>query len=328
MARIAVDAMGGDHAPTEVVWGAIAAAGAGQHLILVGDEARLRPVLADAGADLPVVAASEVIEMGDDAAKAIRDKRDASVAVAARLVAEGEADGFVSAGSTGAAMAAAAFILGRLPGVGRPAIASIFPSRVVLVDSGANVSCRPEDLARFAVMGSALARIHFDVATPRVGLVNIGEEPNKGRDLEKETYRLLERTPGIDFVGNVEGRDLDADRAEVFVTDGFTGNVILKAAEGASRLTFRLAAEAMADPALEEAVAALQPAIAGLRRRLDPERTGGGHLLGVDGVAVIAHGSSTRVAIASAIGLAAEGADGDLPRRISEGLARAGELDT
>ncbi len=328
MARIAVDAMGGDHAPTEVVWGAIAAAGAGQHLILVGDEARLRPVLADADADLPVVAASEVIEMGDDAAKAIRDKRDASVAVAARLVAEGEADGFVSAGSTGAAMAAAAFILGRLPGVGRPAIASIFPSRVVLVDSGANVSCRPEDLVRFAVMGSALARIHFDVATPRVGLVNIGEEPNKGRDLEKETYRLLERTPGIDFVGNVEGRDLDADRAEVFVTDGFTGNVILKAAEGASRLTFRLAAEAMADPALEEAVAALQPAIAGLRQRLDPERTGGGHLLGVDGVAVIAHGSSTRVAIASAIGLAAEGADGDLPRRISEGLARVGELDT
>jgi glycerol-3-phosphate acyltransferase PlsX len=327
MARIAVDAMGGDHAPTEVVWGAIAAAGAGHHLILVGDVERLRPVLADAGADIPVVSASEVIEMGDDAARAIRDKRDASVAVAARLVAEGEADGFVSAGSTGAAMAAAAFILGRLPGVGRPAIASIFPSRVVLLDSGANVSCRPEDLARFAVMGSALARIHFDVATPRVGLVNIGEEANKGRELEKETYRLLERTPGIDFVGNVEGRDLDADRAEVFVTDGFTGNVILKAAEGASRLTFRLAAEAMADPALEEAVAALQPAITGLRQRLDPDRTGGAHLLGVDGVAVIAHGSSTRVAVASAIGLAAEGADGDLPRRISEGLARAGELD-
>ncbi len=328
MARIAVDAMGGDHAPTEVVWGAIAAARAGHHIILVGDEARLAAVLSEAGADLPVVAASEVIEMGDDPAKAIRDKRDASVAVAARLVARGAADGFLSAGSTGAAMAAAAFILGRLPGVSRPAIASLFPSRVVLLDSGANVTCRPEDLARFAVMGSALARIHFGTESPRVGLVNIGEEANKGREQEKETFRLLERMPGIEFVGNVEGRDLASGRAEVFVTDGFTGNAILKTAEGASRFTLRLIVEAISRPELKEAAVALEPAIAELRKRLDPDNTGGGHLLGVKGVAVIAHGSSSRVAIASAIGLAAEGADGDLPQRISEGLARAEDLGT
>ncbi len=326
MARIAVDAMGGDHAPAEVVWGAIAAARAGHQITLVGDEARLRPVLAETGADLTIVPASEVIEMDDDPAKAIRDKRDASVAVAARQVAEGKADGFVSAGSTGAAMAAAAFILGRLPGVGRPAIASLFPSRVVLLDSGANVSCRPEDLGQFAVMGCALARIHFGIESPRVGLVNIGEEANKGREQEKETFRLLEGMPGIDFVGNVEGRDLAADRADVFVTDGFTGNVILKTAEGASRLTLRITLEALSRPGLEEAVGTLAPAIDELRRRLDPDNTGGGHLVGVEGIVVIAHGSSSRVAVASAIDLAVKGADGDLPRRISEGLAQVAAL--
>jgi len=326
MSRIAVDAMGGDHAPAEVVWGAVAAARAGHTVSLVGDEERIRSVLDEAEADLEIVPASQVIEMADDAAKAIRDKRDASVAVAARLVADGEADGFVSAGSTGAAMAAAALIMGRLPGVTRPAIASLFPNHTVILDSGANVNCRPEDLGQFAVMGSALAQIHFGIESPRVGLVNIGEERGKGRDLEKETYRLLEQMPGINFIGNIEGRDLATDRAEVFVTDGYTGNVIIKTAEGASRLTLSLTLEAISDPGLQEAVAALGPSIAGLRHRLDPENTGGGHLLGVDGVAVIAHGSSSRVAIVSAITLAAEGIEGDLPNRISDGLARAAAL--
>ena len=226
MSVIAVDAMGGDRAPEEIVHGAVAASGNGTEIILVGDARRIEKLLAEAGADLPVQHATEVIEMADDPARAIRDKKDSSISVAARLVAEGSASGMVSAGSTGAALAAAAFIIGRLPGVGRPAIASLLPNNKMVLDAGANLSCTPEHLAQFAIMGSALAQIHYHVDPPRVGLINIGEERGKGRDLDKAAYELLAGLEGIDFVGNLDGRDLARDTAEVFVTDGFTGNVV------------------------------------------------------------------------------------------------------
>lgn len=323
MARIAVDAMGGDRAPEEVVHGAVAAARSGIEVVLVGDGPRLDALLADAKAagELEVVPASQVIGMGEDPASAIRDKKDASVTVAAQLVAAGEAEGMVSAGSTGAAMAAAVFVIGRLAGVSRPAIATLLPTGRIILDAGANLSCRAEHLVQFAVMGAALSSSHFEIAEPTVGLLNIGEEEGKGRDLEKEAYRLMASVPGINFVGNVEGRDLATERADVIVTDGFTGNVMLKTAEGAARMALRLMLDAVSDPQYQEAVATLAPALMTVRGRLDPESTGGAPLLGVKGNVVIGHGSSSRIAIRNAIALAAEGADHHLPARIEKGLA-------
>ena len=315
MPRIAVDAMGGDHAPDQVVLGAIDALGAGSEPVLVGDPVRIEPILD--GVDIPIVAASHIIEMGDDPARAIREKKDASVSVAARLVAEGAVDGMVSAGSTGASLAAAAFIIGRIEGVSRPAIASMFPHGEIVLDSGANLNCRPEHLIQFAVMGAALAEIRSGQAPARVGLVNIGEEPGKGRDLEKETYEALATVPGINFVGNVEGRDIASGVADVFVTDGFTGNVLLKTAEGAARMSYELISRAIAD----RDAAAMADLMESARIQLDPEATGGAHLLGTKGVVVIAHGSSSRRAVANAIQMATEGAKQGLADRISSGLA-------
>ena len=208
MATVAIDAMGGDNAPVETVHGGIDAAANGHKIVLVGDEAQLGPILHSAGIDLPIVHASEAIEMSDDPAIAIREKRDASISVAARLVKNGDADAVVSAGSTGAALTAAVFTLGRLKGVSRPAIASYFPSGSVVLDMGANRTCRAQDLARFAVMGAALARTHYGLDRATVGLLNIGSEPGKGRVLEREAHELIASVPGIDFVGNVEGTDL------------------------------------------------------------------------------------------------------------------------
>jgi len=261
MSHIAVDAMGGDRAPAEIVHGAIDASRRGIEVTLVGDAPRLKELLRAAGGSVPVVHAAEVIGMADDPASAIREKKDSSVSVAARLVAEGAAGGFVSAGSTGASLAAAAFIIGRLPGVGRPAIASLLPNEKMVLDAGANLSCRAEHLAQFAIMGSALAQIHYRVDPPRVGLINIGEEEGKGRPLDKDAYELLAAMPGIDFVGNLDGRDLARDTAEVFVTDGFTGNVVLKTAEGASQMVLGLLQLSLAREELEKAVRKLGPAL-------------------------------------------------------------------
>lgn len=311
MARIALDAMGGDNAPREVIAGAVLAAGRGVDVVLVGDEGRLAGLMSRSEDALPIVHAPEVIDMHEDPAAAIREKKQASVRVAAKLVADREAAGMVSAGSTGAAMAAAALVIGRLPGVSRPAIATIIPgieSPTVVLDSGANIECRPEHLAQFAVMGAALASTYIGVERPTVGLLNIGEEEGKGRELEKAAFPLLAAS-SVEFVGNVEGRDLASRRADVFVTDGFTGNVLLKAAEGTARMVVGLAA-------------AGGGAIAELADRLDPESYGGAHLVGSRGVVVIAHGSSSRVAIANALEMAAEGAKNGLVDRIAAGLAR------
>jgi glycerol-3-phosphate acyltransferase PlsX len=322
MARVVVDAMGGDHAPGEIVRGAIDAAAEGVDVVLVGDRSQITPVLDRFDADLPVVHAGEVIEMHEDPARAVREKKDASIMVAARLVKEGEAEAVISAGSTGAALAAAAFVIGRLKGVSRPAIASVFPTREVVLDVGANLDVRPLNLAQFGVMGSAVAKVFLDVEEPKVGLLNIGEEAGKGRDLEKEAHTLLAQSEGINFVGNVEGRDLGRGSADVFVTDGFTGNVLLKTGEGTSRAMFRFLLEAMQAEKYQAALAELMPAFMELRQMIDPESIGGAYLVGTRGVVVIAHGASSHRAIANAVVMAAEGAEHGLVDLIADGIGR------
>ena len=325
-ARIALDAMGGDHAPLQTVLGAVDAAAAGLDVVLVGDRSRLEPVLAEQGAVLPIVHAPEAVEMGEDPAVAIRTKKQASVTVAARMVSAGEADGMVSAGSTGAALAAAAIVVGRIPGVSRPAIAAIVPAGVptVVLDVGANPEVRPVHLAQFGVMGSVLAQIYLDRPRPTVGLLNIGEEAGKGRTLEKEAHPLLAAAP-IDFIGNVEGRDLGRGTVDVMVTDGFTGNVLLKTMEGVARLVGRMVVESLAeaaeaDEAVSEATATVMPHLMALRHRIDPDAFGGAHLIGTKGTVVIAHGSSSRFAVSNAVRLAAEGAEQGLVSKVEEGL--------
>jgi glycerol-3-phosphate acyltransferase PlsX len=325
MARIALDAMGGDFAPHQTVLGALDAASRGVEVVLVGDEAVLQPILDRQGTALEVVDAPETIEMGEDPIGAIRSKPRASVTVAARLVAEGQAQGMVSAGSTGAALAAAAVVVGRIPGISRPAIATIFPlaGGVVLLDAGANLDVQPRHLAQFAVMGSVLARVYLGVAEPRVGLLNIGEESSKGRDLERKAHQLLDAS-GVRFVGNVEGRDIGRAVADVIVTDGFTGNVVLKVAEETARIVGKMVLEALsedADGEFQAAVGTVLPKLVALRGRLDPEAYGGAHLVGVKGTVVIAHGSSSRVAVANALMLAAEGADRGLVAMVESGIS-------
>jgi glycerol-3-phosphate acyltransferase PlsX len=289
--------MGGDSAPDAVIDGALLVADERPDIqvVLVGPEEVAAELLdrRNASGRFAVVNATQHIAMDEDPARAVRAKRDASVRVAARLVRDGAADATVSAGSTGAALAAALFTLGRLPGVTRPAIAVVVPALhgpVVLLDAGANPDAGPDLLAQFALTGAAYATTR-GVRTPRVGLLSNGAEPGKGDETRRAAYALLEALP-IAFAGNVEGHDVAlGGRADVVVTDGFTGNVLLKGIEGALAMT------------------GTTP------ERLDPQRHGGALLLGVDGVAVLGHGSSTARAVASCVGLAADAvADGLLPR--------------
>jgi len=322
LARIALDAMGGDNAPIETVAGAVLAAGRGVEVVLVGDKRLLEPELTKHQVEFEIVQADETIGMGDDAARALREKPDSSISVAARLVASGDVQGMVSAGSTGAAMAAAAIIVGRIKGVARPSIASIFPtpgSPTLVLDSGANPEVTEHHLLQFAIMGTVASQALLGVSSPRVALLSIGEEKGKGRAVDKSAYALLEGS-GLNFVGNVEGRDVGTDRADVIVTDGFTGNVFLKTTEGTARLITEYVKEALGGISPEARDEAL-PALAEVARRLDYETYGGGHLLGVAGVVVIAHGSSSRTAIANALGMASEGAEQDIPARISAQLS-------
>ena len=322
MARIALDAMGGDNAPTETVAGAVDAYNRGVDVVLVGEPVAIEAELAKHATRLPIVDAPEVIGMSDDPARSLREKPGASITVAAKLVAEGAAAGLVSAGSTGAAMAAAAIIIGRIKGVSRPSIASLFPtpgSPTLVLDSGANPDVRPEQLAQFGIMGSVAAKVMLGLAEPRVGLLSNGEEKGKGRDLERAAYDLLESAP-INFIGNVEGRDVATDRADVMVTDGFTGNIVLKTTEGAVQIVALYLLEELSqlDPEVQEAV---MPALFRVRQRLDWETYGGAQLLGIKGVVVIAHGASSRVAIANALVLARDSADSDLPGLLAVELA-------
>lgn len=313
--------MGGDKAPTETVAGAVLAHQKGVEVVLVGDQPTLVQQLAEHSVELPIVHAPELVEMGEDPVQALREKQNSSVAIGAKLLAKQEVDGFVSAGSTGAAMAGATVLVGKLPGVLRPTIASVFPtpgSRTIMVDSGANLEVKPDHLLQFAIMGGVFAQVYLSINQPRIGLLNVGEEAGKGRRLERQTYDLLSATEW-DFIGNVDGRDLTSDRVDVIVTDGFSGNVFLKAAEGAAQMVVGLL-ERLRQEAPPDSQHQLSSIWEQLRSGIDHEETGGAHLLGTKGVVVIAHGASSRRAICNALLMAHEGADRQLVERIAAGV--------
>lgn len=312
--RIVVDAMGGDGAPAVEVEGAVEALRASQEdfqIRLVGDEARVRAEIERLGATgesrLSVVHAPERIEMGEDPARQVRRKKGASIAVATRLLKSGEADGLVSAGNTGAVVASSLLTLGRIPGVRRPGIATFLPSPTggaVLLDVGANSDCTPQHLVQFAVMGSIYAKKLLGRPDPKVGLLNIGEESSKGNRLVQTTYPLLQQSP-VNFVGNVEGRDIFRGGVDVVVCDGFVGNVVLKFSESVIHLMKHLVKEEIGDGLRNKLGALLlRPVFKSLSQQLNYEEYGGAPLIGVDGVVIIAHGSSSPRAIASAVRVA------------------------
>ena len=306
---IALDAMGGDYAPGEAVRGAVDATQRyGVEVILVGPPDRIGAELkkAPAAAGISIVAAEEQIAMDESPLEAVRRKRQSSIVVGMELVKSGHAQAFVSAGNTGAVMAAATLLLGRLPSVERPALGAVMPSkdgrRVLLLDAGANADGRPSQLVQFALMGQAFARRVFAIAQPRVGLISIGEEHSKGNQLVVETNERLRRLDGLNFYGNVEGKDLPNDVVDVAVTDGFTGNVILKSAEGTADYVVHELHDALTSKIRYRLAALiLRPAFAQLRQRLDYAEYGGAPLLGVRGTVLIAHGRSDAHAIASAL---------------------------
>lgn len=330
MVTIAVDAMGGDHAPRHEVAGALEAARTyGVQVLLVGREDAVRAELArhpDSEGLAEVVHASEVITMEDSAAKALRSKRDSSIHVAARLVRDGRAQGFVSAGNTGAVMATAKTVLGMIPGVERPAVASAFPTlagkHTVLVDVGANVDATPRMLVQFAVMGELYSRIIFHTKNPSVGLLSIGEEDHKGNELTRAAAPLL-KSLSSNFVGNVEGRDVYSGTVDVIVCDGFVGNIVLKVSEGLAELVKHVLRQSLtATTTRKLGSALLKPAFGEFKKRLDYSETGGAPLLGVKGVCIICHGSSNSNAIKNAVRIAAEFAHGQVNRQIEDELIR------
>ena len=319
---VAVDAMGGDRAPDVVLEG-VATALAADPTLRVALLGRADVLARLSHERIDAVATTETIEMDEHAATAVRSKQDSSIVVGCRLVKEGRADAFFSAGNTGACMAASTLVMGRAAGVQRPAIATVIPTpqrAVVLLDAGANADCRPEHLLQFAHMGAEYAKVVLGIEAPSIGLLNIGEEPTKGSQLAQESNALLaERMPG--FVGNVEGRDIPYGTTDVVVTDGFTGNVALKLLEGLASALFAQVKDAMTDSTAKRlAAAVLAPSLRDLRARMDPETYGGAPLLGVAGVSIIAHGSSSATAVANGIAVGARAARGDLSARIAAAL--------
>jgi glycerol-3-phosphate acyltransferase PlsX len=324
--RIAVDAMGGDTGPRVVVPGAIDAARArpGQlQVVLVGREDEIRPLLKGVDESLfEVVHASENIDMNEAPAQAIRRKKDASISVALRLMREGKADAMVSAGNTGAVVASSLLTVGRLHGVSRPAISTLWPNKqsgAVVLDVGANHECTPKNLVQFAIMGSVFAEYHLGVARPRVGLLNIGEEPSKGNDLVRESHALLETDSRIHFVGNVEGRDVFDGAADVVVCDGFVGNVILKFSESIYSFLAHMVRDEIRRGLLAKVGALLMtPAFRSIKSQLDYAEYGGAPLLGVKGVVIISHGKSSSRAMRNAILVAERSIRANVNRHIEE----------
>ncbi len=330
MVTIAVDAMGGDSAPKIEIEGAIQAARClGAKVLLVGRREVLEPeVKRQDGAGLPIeiVHASEQVTMQDGAAQAVRHKRDSSIRVAARLVRDGVAQGLVSAGNTGAVMATVKTVQGMVPGVDRPALASVFPtlkgSPVVLMDVGANVDCSPKMLAQFAVMGEIYSRLILRTTDPRVGLLSIGEEEHKGNDLTRNATPLLKTLP-LNFIGNVEGRDLYTGKTDVIICDGFIGNVALKVSEGMVEVIKQMLKESLEATITRKIGYVLsRDAYADFRKRVDYSEYGGAPLLGVRGVCIICHGRSNANAIKNAIRVAAEFADARINSQIETELKR------
>jgi len=323
--------MGGDHAPGPEVHGAVRAVKAlDVNVILVGQEEVLKAELAryDGWRSLPIriVHASEVVTMDDSPAKALRSKRDSSIRVATRLVRDGEAQGVVSAGNTGAAMAISKTVFGMIPGVERPALATAFPTvksrPVVVVDVGANVDCSPRMLAQFAVMGDIYSRLIFRTQKPRVGVLSIGEEEHKGNDLTRNASQILKTLP-LNFIGNVEGRDLYTGHADVIVCDGFIGNVALKVSEGMVDVFKHMLKEALSSTVTAQVGYLLsRSAFQDFKRRIDYSEYGGAPLLGVKGVTIICHGRSNDNAIKNAIRVAAEFASERVQDRLTAEMAR------
>lgn len=331
MIKIAVDAMGGDHAPVSEVQGAIAAVEEYPvSVVLVGQEQKILPELKrhSSGRPLPIEIqdASQVITMEDMAASSFRKKKDSSIHVAARLVRDGKAAGVVSAGNTGAVMATSKIVMGVLRSVDRPVLAAVFPTSkgkpAILLDVGANVDCKPFHLEQFAVMGEIYSRIIFNVAHPRVGLLSIGEESSKGNDLTKEVYSLLKKS-SLNFIGNVEGRDLYNASCDVIVCDGFIGNVALKVSEGlVEAISALLRAELSATLTSKMGYVLSQRAFRNFKRRLDYSEYGGAPLLGLKGVCIICHGRSNAHAIKNAIRVACEFCQNKLNEKIETEVSR------
>ena len=324
--RVAVDAMGGDGAPEEIVAGALEAASDEVEPVLYGRRDTLKPL----AQGLEIVHAEDVVAMDEKPADAARDKRNSSMFAACRAVGEGTAGAVVSAGNTGAMLAAGLLEIRRLPDVHRPGIAVPLPAiggTSVLIDAGANADARPEHLVQFGHMGAVFAEDILEIREPSVALLSIGEEPDKGNRLSREVYPLLAES-GLRFIGNLESRDLLSHGADVVVCDGFTGNMALKLMEGTIKtLLDTLRAEIASTPRGKLGGLLIRPSARRLRHRLDPETYGGAYLLGLRGLAVIAHGNSSRTAIANAIRLGARGAAGQVVERLSERLAeRVGAL--
>ena len=334
--KIAVDAMGGDYAPEQVVFGAVRAARKYRcEIVLVGDEPRIREVLQrekgweDLG--ITIHHTTQVIEMDEHPADAVRTKKDASVVVATRLVKDGECDAVLSAGSTGAAVTAAQLILRRIKGIGRPTIATPMPTPkgvTLLLDSGANVDSKPEHLVQSGIMGAIYAEHVFGTKNPRVGLLNIGEEETKGNEQAKATYQLLKTMHTINFQGNAEGRDIPKGNFDVVICDGFVGNVVLKFGEGLAKTIMKLIKEAVKEGGILPKLGALllMPTWKKLGKKLDASEYGGAPLLGVNGCCLISHGSSNAKAICSAIGVAKDYVEGSVLTHIQEALQEEEQL--
>ena len=328
--RIVLDAMGSDDYPAPDVAGAVLAAREwGDEIILVGREEQIRQELArhdTAGLRLEIVHASQVIEMDDEPARAARVKKDSSMHVGMNLVRDGQADGYVTAGNTGGVLAVATLhTLRRIRGVKRPALAAILPlpaGRVVALDIGANADCRPEYLLQFALMGDIYARAVLDCAGPRVALLSSGEEPGKGNTLVKEASKLLTGS-GLNFIGNVEPKEAAACHADVIVTDGFTGNIFIKTIEGTAKMLTDLIRDEIKAGVLTTVGGLLaKPAFRRMARRVDPFEVGGGPLLGVNGVVIVAHGRSNGRAIKNAIRQARKAVQGGVVEAIRDGLTQ------
>jgi glycerol-3-phosphate acyltransferase PlsX len=332
--RVALDAMGGDFAPLETVNGAIEAVKEFPcEVVLVGDKVKIEEVLhkCPGWEKLPISVhhASQTIDMHDQPGVAVRRKKDASVVVATQLVKEGKCDVVIAAGSTGAAVAAALFGLGRIKGIERPTIATPIPNltgTTILLDSGAHVDSKPKHLVQSAIMGSIYAKYIMGVPNPRVGLLNIGEEDSKGNEQALATFPLLKQLRTINFIGNVEGRDIPKGTVDVVVCDGFVGNIVLKLGEGLASAIMQLIKDAISQSGIVTKLASLMvlPALRSLKKKLDYAEYGGAPLLGVDGGFIICHGSSHAKAIKNAIRVAKEFAEQRVVDHIRENIAREG----
>ena len=324
-ARIAIDAMGGDHAPAEIVTGALRAREELEvEVLLVGNPQQIEaslPQQTNLG-QLEIIPASEAITMDEEPLSGIRRKPKASINVAMDLVKQKRADAVVSAGHSGAAMAAALLRLGRLKGIDRPAIGAVFPTLVaskpvLILDVGANVDCRPKFLEQFAVMGTIYSQYVLGISEPKVGLLNIGEEDSKGNDLAVRTYQMLQENPQVSFIGNAEGRDVLSGRFDVIVCDGFVGNVLLKFAEAVGEVVIQIMREELPQGLRGQlGTAVLKPNLKRMKQRIDHAEHGGGLLLGVAGICIISHGSSQAPSIFNGIRLAKEAIDNQVLERI------------